>query len=359
MTITELKEKLEAKKTEIRGFIDAKEADKAETAMKEKRDMEKLIQAQEEIEREEKRDLENQKRGKENKMESSEMRCLAATVLGVATEEERAVIKSSDTGSLIPDQYIAQVQKVQQGFGSLKGYCHVIPVHKNTGSMPVVNMEQGELAEVREGDNIVDGTFATEDMTFTCSKVGIIDTLSSEALDDAEIEIETLIRENFANIATIKENAKIMKVLNDNAVLVDGATDYTAIETVIDTQVPAVKRGLVTFVDINTYAYLKNLKGTDKKPLNLVTVGVDGKEYFHGKELVTVDGTLLAPSEGKNYIAIVANPHEAVKFFERKGISVKKSTEAGFNNDTVKIRILERNDVKAGPTKRSMKKIEF
>ena len=49
---------------------------------------------------------------------------------------------------------------------------------------------------------------------------------------------------------------------------------------------------------------------------------------------------------------------EAVKFIVRKGVTVARSVEAGFNDDTIKLRVLERLDVIKG-SKRSIKKIEL
>ena len=49
---------------------------------------------------------------------------------------------------------------------------------------------------------------------------------------------------------------------------------------------------------------------------------------------------------------------EAVKFIQRKDITIARSNEAGFNDDTIKLRILERFDVTKGST-RSIKKIEL
>ena len=49
---------------------------------------------------------------------------------------------------------------------------------------------------------------------------------------------------------------------------------------------------------------------------------------------------------------------EAVKYIERKGVTIARSTEAGFNNDTVKLRILERMDAVKGSA-RSIKKLEL
>lgn len=374
MKLQELREQLEAKKVEIRGFLDDKKVEDAEKSVAEKRELEKLIKLEEDIEAEEKRDLESQKNRKDNKkMENvNEFRSIVKAIMGEElTQEERANIvtisdskaerrsvTSADNSAVLPKEFVNKVIEIQKGFGSLKGLCDVVPVAKNEGTIPVVDLDQNELAEVLEGKDIVDGTFVTTDVPFKCAKVGLIQSLASELVDDAEVEIESLVKKNFANIATNKENAKIMKVVKDNAVEVADATDYDAIENAIDTSLPSVKAGLVTLTNVTTYAYLKNKKDAQKRPLNLITE-VNGVEYFHSKPIVTVDDTLLpVVTEAKTHIAYVANMNEAVKYCERKGITVARSTEAGFTTDTVKVRILERFIPVKGSV-RSIKRIEF
>ena len=167
-------------------------------------------------------------------------------------------------------------------------------------------------------------------------------------------EMRAIVKSVMGEELTPEERTNIKTT--DNAEEVEGVTDYSDIQMVIDKSVPAVKNGLVTFTNTDGYAYLKNLRDTQNRPLNLVTE-VNGKYYFNGKELVVVDDTLLTATPSKK-IFIVANPKEAVKFIERKGVTIARSTEAGFRDDTVKLRILERLDVIKGAT-RSIKKIEF
>lgn len=359
-TLAELLGELEVKKGEIRSFLDASEVDKAETAVAEKRDIEKLIKIQQEIEDEEKRDLESQKNKKvEGNMDKvNEFRSIVKSVMGKeVTAEERAVITSSENGAVLPKEFVNQVQELQKGFGALKGYCDVIPVFKNEGTIPVVDLDQNELADIAEGADIVDGEFATTDIPFEVKKVGLINTLTSELVEDAEVEIEGLVKKNFVNIATVKENAKIVKVVKDNAVAVVGATDYEAIENAIDTSLPSVKANLITLTNTTGYAHIKNQKDKQGRKLDLITL-VNGVEVFHGKPIVVVDDALLSAGEGKTQIFYVLSMKEAVKFLERKGISIARSTEAGFKTDTVKLRILERVGVVKGSV-RSVKKIEF
>lgn len=362
MNLQELREQLETKKAEIRGFLTEKKADEAEKAMEEKRNIEKLIKAAEELEAEEKRDLENQKNKKEegrNKMEKvSEMRAITKKVMNqTLTEEERAIVTSSDNAAVIPKQFINQLIEIEKGYGSLEEYVDVIPVTKNEGTMPVSIVDETDLPDVLEGDSITDAALTTSDISFKCSKVGEIYTLTSEVVDDAEVEIEGLASRNFTAKTVRTKNARIAKVIKDNAVAFTGVGSYEDINTVIDKAVPAVKAGLATFTNPSGYSLLKNMKDAQKRPLNLVTE-INGKYYFNNKELVVVDETLLPTEDTKIATFYVCNPKELVKMFKRKEVTIARSTEAGFNNDTVKVRILGRFGVTKGYV-RNCYKISF
>lgn len=359
MGLEELRAQLKAKKEEIRGFIKDQKAAEAEKAMEEKRALEKLIKAAEDLEEDEKRDLESQKKKKSKKdEEESEFRSIVKLVMGEETSiEERADITSVDNAAVIPKQFVNQLIEIQKGFGSLKGLCDIIPVTKNEGTIPVIDLDQNELAEVAEGEDIIDGTLVTTDVPFKCAKVGLIQSLTSELIDDAEVEIESLVKKNFANIATAKENNKILKVIKDNATAVVGAADYEDLQKAIDGSLPAVKAGLVTLTNVTGYVHLKNKKDLEGRPLNLI-IEVGGVEYFHSKPIVTVEDTLLPITVGKTQVFYIANMNEAVKYCDRKAVTIARSTEAGFRDDTVKIRILERFIPVKGSA-RSIKKIEF
>lgn len=356
MNLEQLRALLEVKKEEIRGFLKEQKAADAEKSMEEKRNIEKLIKAAEELEADEKRDLESQ-RNKKKPEEINEFRAIVKTVMGKeTTAEERANVTSVENAAVLPKQFVNQVIEIQKGFGSLKGLCDIIPVTKNEGTIPVVDLDQNSLADVAEGEDIVDGTLVTTEVPFKCAKVGLIQSLTSELVEDAEVEIESLVNKNFANIATVKENAKILAVIKSNAAAIV-STDYEDLEKAIDASLPAVKAGLITLTNVTGYVYLKNLKDSEGRSLNLITE-INGVEYFHGKPIVTVEDTLLPASEGKTYVFYIANMKEAVKYCDRKAVTIARSTEAGFKDDTVKIRILERF-VPVKGSARSIKKIEF
>ncbi|GAA0762341.1 phage major capsid protein [Clostridium sartagoforme] len=358
MKIKELRQLLEQKKVEARALAET-DLKKAEEVRDEVREIQRKIALLEEIEEEEKRDLEDQrdlnKRNRETTV--NEMRAIVKSVMGEElSQEERATVVSSDNAAVLPKQFINQLQEIKKGYGSLKELCDVIPVTKNEGTIPVVDYDQNELADLAEGEDIVDGTLVTTDLAYKCKKVGLIQSLSSELVDDAEIEIEGIAKTNFTEISVAKENKKIMNVVNTNATIVE-ATDYTTLEDVMAKALPTVKAGLITLCNVEGYAHLKNMKDKQGRNMNLITT-IGDKEYFNGKPIETFDSSLVTPSEGKTKVYFSLNMKEAVKYPERKGITIARSTEAGFKDDTIKLRILERFDVIKGSI-RSVKKIEL
>lgn len=360
MNIEELRQLLEQKKVEARGLLET-DLVKAEKTMEEVRELQKKIALYEEIEESEKRDLENQ-RNQNNKgeynMAVNEMRAITKSVMGhKLTEEERAAVVSSGNAAVLPKQFVNQLQEIKKGFGSLKDYCDVITVTKNEGTIPVVDYDQNELKDITEGSDILDGTLVTTELSFTCKKVGLIQTLSSELVEDAEVEIEEIAKTNFTEIAVVKENKKIIDIVNTNATAIEEATDYTALENVMAEALPAVKAGLITLCNVEGYAHLKNMKDKQGRNMNLITT-VGDTEYFNGKPIVTFDSSLVTPTLEKKKVFYSLNMKEAVKFIQRKDVTIARSNEAGFKDDTIKLRILERFDVTKGST-RSIKKIEL
>lgn len=145
--------------------------------------------------------------------------------------------------------------------------------------------------------------------------------------------------------------------MNTNATAIEEATDYTALENVMAEALPAVKAGLITLCNVEGYAHLKNMKDKQGRNMNLITT-IGDTEYFNGKPIVTFDSSLVTPTLDKKKVFYSLNMKEAVKFIQRKDITIARSNEAGFNDDTIKLRILERFDVTKGST-RSIKKIEL
>ncbi|NFL75362.1 phage major capsid protein [Clostridium sporogenes] len=313
-----------------------------------------------EQEKRDREDLENQKR-KTNKIEkTNEMRAMTKAVLGQKlTGEERAIVKISDNQAVVPKEFINELEELRKGFGALKPLCDVIPVTSNAGTKPCVDLDQGdELEIVLEGDDIEDDSLATTEIDYKVNKIGKLIKLSSELVDDAVIDIENMAKTVFLEKATRSENSRILGIINTNATTLnipEGAVDHKEFAKEMDKQVPAVRASLVTLVNSTLYSEWKNAEDKQGRNLNLIT-NINGQDYFNGKPIYEFDDSLIKLTEGKTKVAYMVNMKEAVKFFDRKQVTIAKAEK--FENDTKMLRILERIDVKKGST-RSIKKMEL
>ena len=357
-----LRVKLNEKRAEARKLNEENKIDEAEKVMQEVRQLKQKIEIAEEEAADEKRELEKQKREAENrerhKGKVNEVRAFTKAVMHEElTEEERDLVKTTDNAAVLPGQFINNIEVYRNEFDPLKEDCDVIPVTTKSGSKPTYDAEQnGKLKDIAEGDAIEDGTFVTNAINFEVKKVGIKVPLSAELIDDAEIEIEAAVKSTFTESSVMTENYNIIKVLNDNATAVE-ATDYTTIEDQMALAKPAVKKGLVTYVNEAAYADLYNKKDKNGNKMNLITVGANGKEYFNNRPIREFDSSFITPSEGKKCVIFIANPKEAVKFFDRtNGTTADKWYD--HDKQINKLSVTERVDIKVG-NKRSIKKIEY
>lgn len=362
--LEELRRKLKAKREEARSLNEAGKVEEAGKALEEARSLKKQIEQQEEIEEAEKRSLEQKKKKEEEARKANEkvneMRALTKFVLHKEmSDEERAVVKTTDNLAVLPGQFINELETYRKGFAPLKGDCDVIPVNTLTGSKPTFDAEQnGKLKDIVEGDAIADGSLETSKIDFSVKKIGIKVPFSSEVLEDAQIDLETACRSTFAESSVLTENYNIIQVIDKAATAYAGTeTDYTAIETAIAQQKPAVRAGLKVYVNEEMYATLKTAKDKQGRSLNLITIGQNGQEMFEGIcPIREFDSSFITftESDTKKKLAYVCNPREAVKFFDRKQTTVQKWYDG--DTDQWKLSVLERADIKAG-NKRSVVKI--
>lgn len=358
MKIKELRKLIEDKKVEARQLLKDDKLKEAEDITSEIRNLERKVKIAEEIEEEEKRDFENQRDKGQDRNKVNETRAFTKAIMGQElSQEERAVIKSSSVGTLIPQEYLNRLEEVRKGFSPLKGLCDVISVSKAEGSMPVVDLEQNELADLTEGDDIVDGSLVTTDIKYKVNSIGLIDKFSFESVEDAEYSLEELATKNFAEIAVRKENKRIITTIDTGAIH-SASTKTDLHQKILDEMagvVPAAQAGLITLVNTAAYQELKNKEDKNGRNLNLITL-VGGQEYFNNRPIYRIDDALVTLTEEKTMLVYVGNLKEAIKFFDRKQVTIARAEK--FESGAKMVRVLERIDVKPG-TKRSLKKIEM
>lgn len=364
MTLAELRA-LYAKLTgEARLLNNEGKIDEASSKLEERKKIQKQIDIAEELEEEEKRSLKTQyKTDKVN-----EMRSVVAYALGKANElsdEERAIVKTSDNAALIPEPILKEIE-IQKGYNSLKSLCNVRPVTASKGSIPVIDLDQNSLLDVTEGDDLVDGTLVSTEVTYNCTNAGLIQQLTTDLVEDSVVEIEGIVKNNFVNIATVKENKRILECIEKNATAVTGATDYNDVEKEIAGALPSNKNGLVLLVNPKAYVTLKTAKDKEGRSLNLIT-NINGQEYafggacpIHGfdnglaKEKNSSTSAYDVSTDAKE-LYYVLDMKEAVQFIDRKGVTILRDTNIKKMGAPV-IAVGEKFDVVKGSA-RSIKKI--
>jgi len=358
--IAEMRQKLEALKVEVRELTDAKKVEEAKVKMQELRDTKESLKIEEELVAEEKRDLESQDKKEEKRGEimdkNLEYRAITKILLKQElTPEERDSHSSNvaNSGAILPEGFVKEVQLLQSGFPALKNYAHVIPVLTNTGKMPVASgSETKKLAKLSTDTEMVKEMLATTPITYAVEDYGKIFPVENSVLADAGVDFyNTIVAPAIAEDAVNAENAAIITIVLANDSAGESGTDYNAIVKTINKVKPSLQKGLVVLTNVSGYSYLDTLIDGQGRPMLADSIKVEGGKIFKGKEVVVMDDADLPAITGGKAPFYIVNLRALIKFFNRQGYEIATSTEAGFTYNQTFLRVIERFDVVAGDTR--------
>jgi HK97 family phage major capsid protein len=354
--IDELMQELSAKKDEVRSLLNDNRVDEAEKKMAEVRSLEKKIELQKQLDEQEQRKVDDKMSKvievREKQNHELEYRAISKYLLRKdMSPEERASVNVGNSGAIMPEGFISQVQLLTKGFPSLKPYTHVIPVSTNTGKMPI---SQGsttrKLAKLATDTELVKEMITTAPVEFAVEDYGKIIPVENSVLEDAGINFyQQIVAPDFAECAVNSENEEILKVVTENAAAGATGTDYKAIiKTINQKIVPSLLADTVIITNMDGYDYLDDLYDNNGRPLLSENLAMEGSKLFKGRPLIVLDNAALSPvTDGKKPFYIV-NLRALIKFFDRKTIEIATSTEAGFTYNQTFIRVIERFDVVKG-----------
>lgn len=351
MTLAELRALYAQLTGQARQLNNEGKIDEASAKLEERKNIQKQIDIAEELEKDEKRFLKTQQ--KTDKID--EMRSAVAYALGKSnelSEEERAVIKTSDNAAFIPESILKEIE-IQKGYKSLKSLCNQRPVTSSKGAIPVIDLDQNELLDVTEGDDLVDGTLVSTEVSYNCTNAGLLQQLTTDLIEDSVVEIEGIARNNFVTIAAIKENKKILSVTDKNAQTVVGTT-YKDVEMELAKALPSNKAGLIILANPKAYATLKTARDKNDRSLNLIT-NINGQEYAFDTCPIHAFDNGLVESTDTQELYYILDMKEAIQFIDRKGITILRDINIKKMGAPV-IAIGEKFDVVKGSA-RSIKKI--
>ena len=277
-------------------------------------------------------------------------------------EEEQAFLNAAGTpgqvettpgkgGYLVPQEQIAQFLELRRAYTQLKGYTNVQVALSNAGKQPTVGTETGTLTAFDELNEIHQGDIDFGQLEYAIKDYGDIIPVSNSLLQDADLNLMGIIGQRFARKAVNTENAQILAKL---AAITDSPTaisSYKGITKALNVTLdPAFYANAKIFTNQDGFEWMSELEDGQNRPLLMPDVVAPDTYRFRGKEVVVISNSILETSEtGTGTVTrkapmYIGSMSDFLAFFERKGVEVAVSDQAGFTKNATLIRAIERFD---------------
>ena len=280
------------------------------------------------------------------------------------TDEERVFINQVGTpgqaehtatkgGYLVPDEQIALLREYRQDYTALKDFCNVQTVSSMTGKMPTLGAESGRLTAFEEINTISSSDVTFGQLTYSIADYGDIIPVSNTLLADADVNLMGIIGRRFARKAVNTENKAILDLLSTE-LTATAITGYKNLTKALNVDIsPVYYADARIFTNQDGFQWLADLEDGQNRPLLVPDVAAQDAYRFRGKEIVVLSNSILptgtetvSSATKKVYPFYVGSMADYVAFFERAGVEIAVSDQAGFTQNTTLIRAIERFDFK-------------
>lgn len=242
-------------------------------------------------------------------------------------------------GYLVSPDQMKTLQVFRQDYTALKDYVTVVGTNTTSGRWPVMPVQNLEFKSFAEMTDIAESDVTFTEATYTISDHGLIIPISNQLIDDADVDIVSIIGRELAQAAVRTENKAILEPLNtlivgDPSNNVDPATAITshkALNTALFKTLDGVyEPSSKIYVNQDSFLWLANLEDSQNRPLFVPDVTAPNKYRYRGKEIVVIPNTVLGNStSGSDSYAplLIGDMRAYMTFFERKGLELSSSRE--------------------------------
>lgn len=275
---------------------------------------------------------------------------IADKIINAAGTPGQVGATPSKGGYLIPTEQIEQLLQFRRSYTALKDFCTVRIANSRNGQQPTIGEENGVLTNFEELNEIHQSDIDFAQIKYDCKDYGDIIPIANQLLQDVNIDLMSVIGQRFARKSINTENAKILEILATLPPTMV-TTGYKGIQTALNkTLDPAISAGATIFTNQTGYDYLDNLTDNNKRPLLTASLADPTQYLFKGRRVVMLKDSLLpadtTTTEGKTLAPfIVGSMADLMHFFDRVGVEIAVSTEAGFTKYVTLVRAVERFDV--------------
>ena len=243
-------------------------------------------------------------------------------------------------GYLVPEEQLATLREYRRQYYELKSLCNVQTANSTSGKMPTIGKETGKLVQFDELTEIHQEDLDFGQISYSIADYGDIIPVSNQLLQDADIDLMSPIGQRFARKSVNTENEKILGILSGlSATTINDWKGITkALNVTLD---PAISAGAKILTNQDGIEYLDELTDSQGRPLLTQSLADQTKFMFRGREIIVVSNALLttAKSAIPFYVGSFA---DMLAFFQRKGVEVAVSQEAGFTKYATYVRAVER-----------------
>ncbi|MBM7598475.1 HK97 family phage major capsid protein [Virgibacillus halotolerans] len=353
--VQELRQLLASTKEEVRGFLGEDKVTDAETKMEEVRSLEKKIELQVELDKEEERQIvdkiNNEKRDNKGADKVEERQAFINAIRGVKlSDEERALVVTSpdeDGGYLVPKTVSTTIEELKRSYKSAKELVDVVPTSTKSGSFPVE--KGGNVTELvnfdEDNDGLAEQAPKFTNVEYSVAAYGAITPMSNAFLQDEAGNFMNYLNRNFAKKAIKTENAKIFAALKQGKTAKSVST-IKDIKALFNKELDAAIAENATVVTNQTgFQYLDAMEDKNGRGLLQDNPANPTQKLLQGRVVHVFNDAELPNVSGKAPI-YVGSIVEAIKFFDRGVYEVAISKEAGFTKHQTLAKVVERFDVK-------------
>lgn len=248
-------------------------------------------------------------------------------------------------GYLVPEEQANTLKELRRTQIALKDYCNVVSVNTMSGKFPVATDQKGLLTNFEELTEIGQSEITFAQQSWEVKDYGDIIPVSNTLLEDTNLPLVEIIGSNFVKKSVNTENAEILKLLKSVKTKVTGK-GYKDIVTALNVKLdPAIANTAVIVTNQSGFDYLDTLEDGNGRPLLTTDLTDSTKKLLKGKRVLVLTDEML-PQDAKKYPFYVGDLKEFANFYDRKGIEIARSTEAGFTKNAILLRVIERFDVK-------------
>lgn len=267
----------------------------------------------------------------------------------VLTEDEKAFNEATGQqegvaekgGAAVPQEQIAMLREYRRAYVQLKDYANIIPAASMSGKMPALADTTATLAAFQELSEVGQQDVTFSQVTYEIKDYGAIIPVSNSLLADADIDLISVLGRQLARMAVNGENAAILaKMPTEKAAL----SDYKGLTKALNVDLDAAYAGnSKIFTNQDGLEWMAELADGNKRPLLVPDVTAQDSYLFRGHEIVVLPNSTLK-TDAKAIPFFVGSLFDYIAYFERAGLELAVSDQAGFSKNMTLIRAIERFD---------------